>query len=103
MAGTIGQISDALIDLHHVNDSDVDMQTKEVAFTTILNRLNALEVFESSIDDETGEHQVDSTRLLVAIMGMQHYLIDRLALARQVDPEVIRFELREFTSGLDED
>ncbi|MBF4597162.1 hypothetical protein ITJ50_00990 [Curtobacterium sp. VKM Ac-2889] len=103
MAGTIGQISDALIDLHHIDDPEADLATKDRVFQAVLTRLNELEVFEGTVNDETGDHQLDPTQLLVAVMGMQHYLIDRLASARQVDPEAIRFELREFTSGLDDD
>lgn len=103
MTGTVGQISDALIDLHHVDDPEADLATKELVFQNVLRRLEILGVFDGTLDDETGKHEIDPTQLLVAIMGMQHYLIEKLAEARKTDPDAIRFELRDYVARLDQD
>lgn len=103
MAGTIGQVSDALIDLHHVDDPEADHATKDLVFQTVLRRLGDLGVFDGTVNDETGNHELDPTQLLVAVMGLQHYLIEKLAEARGTNPDAIRFELRDYAARLDQD
>jgi hypothetical protein len=101
MTATMGEIADILLDLHNVQDPDASFAAQETAFKSVLERLSASGALSVTVDDETGEHQIDVGMLLTAIAGLQYYLIENLAEARAVGPEVIRFELREFASRLD--
>lgn len=103
MNASIGAIADTLIDLHNIDAPDSADAEKERAFNSVLQRLDSLEVFAASIDSATGEHTINVERLLIAIAGIQYYLIDALAEQRSVDPETIRFELRELGAVMDND
>jgi len=101
MTASIGELAGILLDLHNVNDPDAGFSAQETAFNSVLERLSDSGALSGTVTEATGEYQVDVGTLLVAIAGLQHYLIENLADAKNVDPEVIRFELREFAASLD--
>jgi len=94
-------IADALLDLHHIDiAAGAEDDGNNHAMESITSRLQQLQAFSGTFNDETDELTLDVTPLLVAIATNQMFLIQQLAEARGLSQDAVRFELRQFLETL---
>lgn len=90
-------IADALLDLQHIDTaSGADDPGNNRAMESITSRLQQLQAFSGTFNDETDELTLDVTPLLVAIATSQMFLIQQLAEARGISQDAVRFEVRQY-------
>jgi hypothetical protein len=92
----------ALVDLLAVHDPSAHIDDNETVMHAVLASLNEAGAMSATLNDEGNHVTLEATPLLVAIAWNEDYLVSRLAEARGVDPETIRFELREYINSIPE-
>ncbi|MBA8988957.1 hypothetical protein FHW23_000189 [Curtobacterium pusillum] len=103
MTAPIAPISEALLDLHHIDTSSgADYDANDRTMKSITSRLSELGAMSATFNDEKDEVTLETTPLLIAIATNQMFLIKQIAKLREVPEETVRFELREFLQFRDE-